>query len=86
MEKYEEIRDLEALRGGERTWLKLELLDWNCNKEFQAYVVVNNHMDGRLMSDRSEENVENVWSISLHVEKDIDRRRRAAVGATVLNI
>ncbi|KAL4297095.1 hypothetical protein GQ457_12G000920 [Hibiscus cannabinus] len=32
-----------------------------------------------IQSDRSEENVENVWSVSLHVEKDIDRQQRAAV-------
>ncbi|KAL4303175.1 hypothetical protein GQ457_10G005120 [Hibiscus cannabinus] len=39
-----------------------------------------------IQSNRSEENVENVWSVSLHVEKDIDRQRRTAVEATVLNI
>ncbi|KAL4387577.1 hypothetical protein GQ457_09G023970 [Hibiscus cannabinus] len=39
-----------------------------------------------IQSDRSEENVENVWSVSLHVEKDIDRWRRPTIEATVLNI
>ncbi|KAL4297696.1 hypothetical protein GQ457_12G017210 [Hibiscus cannabinus] len=36
-----------------------------------------------IQSDRSEENVKNLWSVSLHVEKDINRRRQTVVGATV---
>ncbi|KAL4334798.1 hypothetical protein GQ457_07G044450 [Hibiscus cannabinus] len=40
----------------------------------------------KIQSDRSEENVENVWSVSLHVEKDIDQRRQTTVGTTKINI
>ncbi|KAL4333430.1 hypothetical protein GQ457_07G044910 [Hibiscus cannabinus] len=37
----------------------------------------------KIQSDRSEENIE---SVSLHNEKDIDRQQRTTVGATMLNI